>query len=274
MKSVTPQLCEEFLKNPTINPITGRRIEKGKVTYNKLMKACQKKSPSSTKTSKKSKTSIKSPISYPKSYKIPEMGPMIHWIYNAKDWNDRLKNMNEFLKFIQAKVKVYEGNQDILSRMQIEEFKEICEDALGLFSHDRRYSGGISGLLTKVKNLLTTRNFIDDRPKYNIISDIEIKPSRRFIRGRIQHIYTIYKNTKDTIVGAIESNYVDTHVSLGEIKVWSQHKQYLDYVIQHKIFKYDDIYKNTFPNENIFEELKELFPKYAAIYKRVKGKSP
>jgi hypothetical protein len=46
MKSVSSQICEEFLKHPTINPITGRRIEKGKVTYNKLMKECEQKSPS------------------------------------------------------------------------------------------------------------------------------------------------------------------------------------------------------------------------------------
>ena len=272
MKSVTPQLCEEFLKNPTINPITGRRIEKGKVTYNKLMKACQKKSPSSTKTS--TRTLIKSRIPSPQSYKIPEMGPMIHWTYNAKDWNDRLKNMNEFLKFIQAKVKVYEGNQDVLSRMQIEEFKEICEEALGLFSHDRRYSGGISGLLKKVKNLLATRSFIDDRPKYNIISDIEIKPSRRFIRGRIQHIHSIFINTKETMVWAVDSNNINVHVSKGEIRDIGEIKKYLDYVIQHKIFTYDDIYKHTFPSENIFEELKELHKEYSKVYKRVKGKSP
>jgi hypothetical protein len=269
MKSVTPQLCEEFLKNPTINPITGRRIEKGKVTYNKLMKACQKKSPSSTKTLMPS----------PKSYKIPEMGPMIHWIYNANDMNERRKNMSEFLKFIQAKVKVYEGNQDVLSRMQIEEFKEILEDALGLFSHDRRYSGGIMGLLTKVKNLLATRTFIDDRPKYNIISDIEIKPSRRFIRGRILEIYSYYNSDKKIMIEEMNSDDVQFRaskfrVTKGRIRDICETKQYLDYVIQHKIFTYDDIYKNTFPNESIFEELKELHKEYAKVYKRVKGKSP
>jgi hypothetical protein len=268
MKSVTPQVCEAFLRNPTINPITGRSIEKGKVTYNKLMKACQKKSPSPTKTS------TKSLIPSLKSYKIPEMGPMIHWNYNAKNRNDRLKNMSELLKFIQAKVISFQANTDTLSKMQIEEFKEICEDALGLFSHIPKYTNGVQNLLNKVKNLLTTRKFIDDRPKYNIISDIEIKPSRRYIRGRIQQIYSLYKSTKETMLGAIEHNYVRLHVSLGEIKIWSEQKKYLDYVIQHKIFTYDDIYKNTFPNENIYEELKELFPKYAVIYKSVKGKSP
>jgi hypothetical protein len=264
MKSINPQLCEEFLKNPTINPITGRRIEKGKVTYNKLMKECHKKSQSSTISTIKSL----------KSYKIPEMGPMIHWNYNADNRNERLKNMSEFLKFIQAKVINFQENTDSLSRMQIEEFKEIVEDALGLFSHIPKYINGVQNLLNKIKNLLATRILIDDRPKYNIVSDIEIKPSRRFIRGRILEIYSLYESTKETMLGAIENNYVRIHVSLGEIKVWSEHKKYLDYVIKHNIFTYDDIYKNTFPHENIFEELKELFPKYAKVYKSVKGKSP
>ena len=33
--------CEAFRKNPSINPLTGREIQVGKVTHQKLVKACE-----------------------------------------------------------------------------------------------------------------------------------------------------------------------------------------------------------------------------------------
>lgn len=37
------KMCKVFLNNPTINPETGRKIQKGKGVYNKLMKVCAQK---------------------------------------------------------------------------------------------------------------------------------------------------------------------------------------------------------------------------------------
>ena len=73
---------------------------------------------------------------------------------------------------------------------------------------------------------------------------------------------------------AKDRNKILSHISIGKLKVWSEKKKYLDFVIKTKIFTYDDIYKRTFPNDKIFDELKELHKEYAKVYKKEKGKSP
>jgi glutaredoxin 3 len=40
-EKITKKLCMQFLKNPTIDPITKKRIVKGKSTYNKWMEKSQ-----------------------------------------------------------------------------------------------------------------------------------------------------------------------------------------------------------------------------------------
>lgn len=39
-KSITKKICKLFINNPSINPITGKRIRKDGATYKKLQKAC------------------------------------------------------------------------------------------------------------------------------------------------------------------------------------------------------------------------------------------
>jgi len=38
--SATSQVCQDFFHDPTHNPRTGRKITKGKLTYNKLVREC------------------------------------------------------------------------------------------------------------------------------------------------------------------------------------------------------------------------------------------
>jgi enamine deaminase RidA (YjgF/YER057c/UK114 family) len=60
----------------------------------------------------------------------------------------------------------------------------------------------------------------------------------------------------------------------GTIKNIVSDKVYLDYVIKHRIFTYDDIYKNTFPSEKAFDELQDTYKEWVKLYKNIKGKSP
>ena len=51
-------------------------------------------------------------------------------------------------------------------------------------------------------------------------------------------------------------------------------KQFLDYLIKHKIFSHEDIYARTFKTDRPYEELKEKFAEYKVLYKKLRGKSP
>jgi hypothetical protein len=59
--------CSDFLKNPTVNPFTKRKIKKDSKTYQMLMSKCKSKSPSPKLTKKRSSKKIKSPPSKTKT---------------------------------------------------------------------------------------------------------------------------------------------------------------------------------------------------------------
>lgn len=40
MSELTPNQCEQWLADPTTNPITGRKIKEGGATYNRFKKQC------------------------------------------------------------------------------------------------------------------------------------------------------------------------------------------------------------------------------------------
>jgi hypothetical protein len=65
-----------------------------------------------------------------------------------------------------------------------------------------------------------------------------------------------------------------THIGQMEMRNTLQKKVYLDYLIKHKIFTHDDIYKNTFKSDRVFDELKEKFAQYRKLYIKEKGTSP
>jgi hypothetical protein len=71
-----------------------------------------------------------------------------------------------------------------------------------------------------------------------------------------------------------KKNKVTADVTSGPIKRILEGKKYLDYLIKHKIFSHDDIYKKVFKSEKVFDELKEDYKKYREIYKKEKGEYP
>lgn len=260
MSSPTSNQCVEFLRNPDVNPVTGRKITKGKSTYNKLMVKCIE-------------NNIPSPR--PKSFKVPSMGPMIHWKHNIENTSELIKNMNDFLKYIRDKVKTYETNvTESLSKMELMDFIDILNEARVIFANDTRYNKGISYHIDKINMFLSTRDIINDIPKYNIIAEMEIKPGRKVVRENVAFIYSLYKSAKRTMNFAVNKNEIFADITKGHLRDICNSKEYLDYVIKHKIFTYEDIYEKTFPNEQVFEELKRLHVEYAKVYKRLKGKSP
>ena len=46
------------------------------------------------------------------------------------------------------------------------------------------------------------------------------------------------------------------------------YKTYIDELIRLGVFSYDDLYKNMFESENVFNDLKELHNRYYEAYKK------
>ena len=70
----------------------------------------------------------------------------------------------------------------------------------------------------------------------------------------------------------IEHNEASVDISKGLIDDLKEGKQYMDYLIDHHIFTYDDLYKNTFESDKVFDELAVRYEKFREIYDKLKGK--
>lgn len=242
---LTKEQCEEFFTKPDVNPLTGRKIEVGKPTYQKILKACD--------------------------LPIPPMGPFIHPFYNAKNPIDDQKNMLMFLKFIQPEVKILE-DQDIVSLFYVNDLISILKEANKVFYFKPSYIGSINKLIDRLKEV--KKRAIHDLPTYDIVVDKEIKPSRYFVRGVVLRCYELFSNNMHLIDYGINENKFNITVGLGLIKDILRHKKYLDHIIKLRIFSHDDIYKHTFPNDKVYDELKSKYKVYEKLYKKANGHSP
>jgi hypothetical protein len=272
---VTKIQCDQFRKNPSINPLTGRSIHKGKITHQRLTKACE------------NSTTMKTPSPIIRSdYQVPPMGPMIHFQFKAKSSNyDEVtrKNIIQFLNYFQSRLTVIRNSTKI-SLMEINDIKNLLVNISNWLNNipegmlrniSKLYNGSLKQLeLIKDIENDNTKSKINDLPKHNIVADIEVKPNRYFIRGRVLWCFDFYNSTLDSIDTAIIKQEIHETISRGQLKHVLSEKQYLDYLISKKIFTHDDIYKNTFPNDKVYSELKDKYEEYAVLYKKLKGKSP
>lgn len=255
--NLTTSQCEAFKKQPSINPLTGRHIQQGKVTYKKLVKACQGK--------------VKSPKSSPRN-NAPPMGPMIHWRYNIKIPDDEADNMIEFHNFIDDRIE--EHSSKPLTLMELNDWLTILKYGVAIFKNDKEYRDAMIHLMEKLQAIAKKDKLIDDLPSYTIVSDLEIKASRTFIRGNVLRCFRLWESTMNTMKSSLMSKNIHAHEPRGHVANLIKQKDYLDYLIKHKIFSYDDIYKHTFKTDHPYQKLKDTFAEYSKLYKKIKGTSP
>jgi hypothetical protein len=233
MSKITESQCQEFLRNPVVNPLTGRKIEKGKATYEKLMNECLK------------------------TIDAVPMGPMIHWRWNAENPMMEKKNIIKFYNFIEER---YEKNK-IDNLMECNEYIEILNYAKDFFDSKGENKKMVLKMIDKLKKL-KTKEPIDNVPQYHVIVNMEVKPSRVFNRGQVLRCYDLYYSTKRDMLSSIKLRKITSRVFEGDIDNILSTKKYLDYLIEKKIFRYEDIYGKVFHNDKCFDELVKIFEEY------------
>lgn len=262
--NLTKEDCQKFLRNPTINPLTGRKIQVGKITHLTLMKECRKESPKKSPPSANSR----------KHYVAPPMGPMIHWEVYGQDKEE--SNMIVFLNYFVKRLKEIDKAESI-SLMEITEISDILKEAHSMFEADPNTVSGILKLRGVIKGFSKRKDkIINDEPKYHLLKSVwkEIKPERIKIRGQIAFIYSSLTNTLEDMKYMVKNKKITSMITGGKINALVKDKEYIDYVIKHNIFSYDDMYKNTFPSESVFQELGEVYKEYVQLYKKTYGESP
>jgi len=274
MKALTKAQCEKFHADRTVNPLTGRRIQAGKAVYNSIMKRCEELMPKDVPVVEQNPpqtTTKKNKIIKPT--RPPPMGPMMHWRIDARGERDFFNNMIKIGNHIKNRIRSF-GEDEVLSKMEIEEFREFLKEYKAMFKGKAKYEAFHDDISNKISELRQTHKMYDDRPKYKIIDDREVSPSRHFNRERVCFLYDVVNRTMSSMKECLLQGKIEIYVSSSQYENTMDIKTYMDYLIAHKIFTHDDIYKHTFKSDKIFDELTSTWKEYQALYKKEKGKSP
>ena len=161
----------------------------------------------------------------------------------------------------------------VYSKMEINDFKSILKEAIGLFP-EKKAKDFCNMIYAHINYLEAHDKFIDDLPKPKIVGKTEVHEDRAENRLEVYAIWDQVRLNLIFIDETIQTKKIDITIPKGIIRYLLLSKKYLDYLITQNIFSYDDIYKNTFTSEKVFDELAKKYQLYRKIYKEIKGESP
>ena len=157
--------------------------------------------------------------------------------------------------------------------MEINDFKSILKEAIGLFP-EKKAKDFCNMIYAHINYLEAHDKFIDDIPKPKIVGKTEVHEDRAENRLEVFAKWNQIRINLIFIDRTIKTNKIDITIAKGEVRDLLLGKKYLDHLIAQNIFSYDDIYKNTFTSEKVFDELAKKYQLYRKIYKEIKGESP
>jgi hypothetical protein len=93
--------------------------------------------------------------------------------------------------------------------------------------------------------------------------------SRYKTRNDIYRLYQVTNNCFANMQFELDNNIFDSSSIVGaeEISCNMKNKQFLDSIIEQKIFSYEDIYFNMFESDKVFDELYDLYKRYRQAFK-------
>ncbi len=261
MVVLTKEQCLQFLANETINPLTGREIEIGKTTHKQLKKLCNDTE----------KSFSKSP-SFKNDYEIPPMGPILYWEISDSDRFTNRRTYIKLLKHVQKRLNLIESRNQKESKLEFKEFNDILKEILDndIIHEKNKIIDSLKDTITFLKELEKTKEFINDIPKEKTINGFKIYKNRIEMRETIDYIFKRYNTLKKYIDKGLKNNDASLSIGKSDIKEIIDGKKYIDYLIKHNIFAYDDIYgeNKVFENEYIFNTLEENYKIYRIMHKK------
>ena len=252
--NLSTEQCLAFEKNPTVNPITKRKIQIGKTTHKKLSKAY---SPSL----KKDDTIA------------PEMGPMIFWKEYGMKEND---NCIMFIEHIEKKIDEYSRQKKtLLSRMELDEFIILLQELEDYYSpkFSIKTRTRVIELEKRVDIVKKKHKLKNDLPKWEIVEDKINERNRYSIRINIYNAHCHFLSAQQTMTGSLKKKQIKDAVGMGIMSSIRKEKRYVEDAIKKNIFRYNDIYGKVWNSEKDYNDLENLFIKYGKLYKKLKGET-
>lgn len=263
------QQCQQFKTNPSINPLTGKPIKIGKLTYLKLSEACN---------SLPREPSIKANANREQQvrvYPAPPVGPLMHWKMTARTNLDSLNNIIRHINYVDERVTELTASHHDVSKMELAEFSDFISLARREFqaaSLNKQYTLALNDLSKRVNSIKDTKVIYDDVPEYKVIAGTEVKPRRFYNRITIFEIWSLYNTALELVEHAIETRQFAVGIDPNVITELKSKKKFFNYLISNNIFTHDDIYKNTFGDERAFDHIDNKHRQYLLVKEGKFGK--
>lgn len=198
----------------------------------------------------------------------PPMGPILHWRVGVSDQNPskeeaiEWENTVKMAKYIIERVdKLMKSKTAKLSKLELEDLRAFAKWAVD--EYEDPLMDELSSVLPKIDTLLQSKRLVDDDMKKKAyIGGIVIEKGRFENRDTLLRVYNSTINTRKLLLSAAQNKtlYPNSPLDDSDFKLQLKDKEYVQYLIDHNIFRKSDI-KKAFPTDIFkeFERFKEAY---------------
>ena len=198
------------------------------------------------------------------------MGPVLHWKVGVDqhpskqddiEWENTVKMSKYIIERIQ---KLAKSKTAKLSKLELEDLKDFAKWAVD--EYEDPLMNELSMCIPNIQTLLDSKRIIDDSIKKKaFVGRVVVETTRFANRENLRWIYDSTVDMKETLqyIAKNKEKY-DSPISERSYKLQLEDKKYVEYLIDHHIFRKSDI-KKAFPTD-IFKE----FEKFKEAYQMMK----
>ena len=204
--------------------------------------------------------------------KPPPMGPVMDYDYGVHvgsmtrimEHQIRSENADKIYPFCVTRVDTLWKRKTPLSRMELEDLEDLVKELFVYFEDE-----DVQPIMDKVKLMVDNRPLVEDRPEGIVVSFYYAKRRRDIRLAIVGNYHILVKRMEDMQYSFKHEDpskdpYTEAYVNTKHMKAFT------DRVIAKGVFSYNDIYKRTFKNENIFKDFDVLYKSYRKFF----GRSP
>lgn len=196
------------------------------------------------------------------------MGPILHWRVGVMnhpskeediEWDNTVK-MTEYI--IERVGKLSKSKTAKLSKLELQDLKDFSRWAVD--EYEDPLMDDLNKSISIIDTMLQSKRLVDDSIKKEVyIGGIVLQKGRFANRGNLLWIYiSTIKATKQLLAAAKDKSY-DVPLTEDMYKLRLQDKDYVEYLINHHIFRKSDI-KKALPTD-IFKEFDKFKEAYQAM---------
>lgn len=203
-----------------------------------------------------------------KTKQAPPMGPVLHWEvgilqHPSKQDDIEWDNTVKMAKYIIDRVeKLSKSKTAKLSKLELEDLKNFAQWAVD--EYEDPLMDELNKTIPMIQTLITSKRLEDDSMKKEVyVGGIVVEKGRFANRGILVAVYTsTIKSINRLLYAAKDKNYA-TPMNEDMYKLQLEDKKYVEYLIDHHIFRKSDM-KKAFPTDIFkeFDRFKEAYQTY------------